>query len=225
MKHLQMVFLRHGHCEGGDIVRGRTDVALSFEGEAQMNQAFNSLPKLPDCVFTSPLQRCQLWSDDIAKQHALPISTLADLQEIDFGDWDGELWQHLYQQYGGQVSAYYANPWDADNTPNNAEPLALFTQRVEQVLLFILQQLSLTKRCEDQSHASSLVVTHGGVIRTVIGLILDMRKSATLYSQLAIPYGALVSVDAYIDDKPLVSLDDISFRLNWPTLSAKIGQH
>lgn len=241
MKHLQLVFLRHGHCQGGDILRGKTDVALSEQGQMQMQQAFDRSALCPTAVYSSPLKRCALFSDLIAKQHRLPITLLDSLQEIDFGQWDGQTWQALYQQHQAQLDAYWANPWQPDNTPPEGEHLVDFSVRVKQSLLQIISQMlnSIDDNAQDESFASehlasgtanqALIVTHGGVMRCVIAQLLGAEGKAGVFTQLQLPYAALMKVDVFIDANGLqmaaqdsLCFDNLSFRLNWPSLTTKI---
>ncbi|WP_434927009.1 histidine phosphatase family protein [Shewanella sp. HL-SH2] len=246
MKHLQLVFLRHGHCLGGEILRGKTDVALSEQGQIQMQQAFNSLALCPAIVYSSPLRRCAVFSDLIAKQHQLPITLLDSLQEIDFGQWDGQTWQALYKLHQAQLDAYWANPWLHENTPPGGEHLVDFSARVKQVLVKIISQMlnSIDGDVQDESFASAkltnetliselpnqaLVVTHGGVMRCIMAQLLGAEGQAGVFTQLQLPYAALMTVDVFIDADDLqmatqgsLCFEKISFRLNWPSLTTKI---
>lgn len=246
MKHLQLVFLRHGHCQGGEILRGKTDVALSEQGQIQMQQAFDSLALCPVAVYSSPLKRCAIFSDFIAKQHLLPITLLDSLQEIDFGQWDGQTWQALYQLHQAQLDAYWANPWQHDNTPPEGEHLVDFSARVKQSLLQIIRQMlnSIDAEIQGESLNSAklasetliselpnqvLIVTHGGVMRCVMALLLGAEGQTGVFTQLQLPYAALMTVDVFIDADDLqmatqgsLCFEKLSFRLNWPSLTTKI---
>ncbi|UJF21606.1 histidine phosphatase family protein [Shewanella sp. OMA3-2] len=241
MKHLQLVFLRHGHCQGGDILRGKTDVALSEQGQIQMQQALDSLALCPAAVYSSPLKRCAVFSDLIAKQHRLPITLLDSLQEIDFGQWDGKTWQALYQQHQPQLDAYWSNPWQPDNTPPDGEHLVEFSARVKQSLLQIISQMlnSIEDNAQDELFANetltsgsanqALIVTHGGVMRCVMAQLLGAEGSAGVFTQFQLPYAALMEVDVFIDSDGLrmaaqdsLCFENLSFRLNWPSLTTKI---
>src|SRR5262245_4016861 len=82
--------LRHGACQGGYIYRGRTDVELSPEGWRQMEQALDTSGGWQRVV-TSPLLRCRIFAQHCAEQLRLPLAVIPELQEINFGTWEGQL--------------------------------------------------------------------------------------------------------------------------------------
>ncbi|MCL1141987.1 histidine phosphatase family protein [Shewanella gaetbuli] len=243
MKHVQLLFLRHGHCQGGEILRGRTDVDLSELGVQQMHHSFTELNELPSIIFSSPLKRCALFSDLIAKQHRLPIRILDGLQEIDFGDWDGQSWQSLYDTYADKIDLYWATPWDKALTPQNGEHFIDFDNRVSACVAAIIKQLLLlpapkaANLNKPDAINKALVVTHGGVIRSVLGHILgdgfsecdakspQNQLARGVFKQFNLPYGALIEIDVFIDANDVVTeplkAQQISCRLNWPMPSFK----
>ncbi|MCL1066698.1 histidine phosphatase family protein [Shewanella olleyana] len=260
MKQAKLILLRHGQCEGGNILRGKTDVSLTPLGLANMqasvkklglNNLANSL-----LIFSSPLIRCSLFAEafaaDInqarlfsesidnktqvaasansslnqeqeqmqeqkqAKNLLLQANLLPQLKEVDFGDWDGQSFDALYQAHPQALDQYWDNPWD--NTPPNGEPMPDFEARVTQGLALITamlhKQLESSKALSGQdskqesgqdsgqgsgeeSTATALVVTHGGVIRHIIGQVLVLERCKGLYAQLAIDYAASVTIDVY----------------------------
>ncbi|MCW3173213.1 histidine phosphatase family protein [Shewanella subflava] len=235
MKHLQLVFLRHGQCQGGDILRGKTNVPLSEKGLTQMQQAFSRLVKLPDVVYSSPLERCLQFSDLIAKQYQLPIKVLDGLQEIDFGEWDGQTWQTLYQHHEAKITAYWANPWEPKHTPPLGEYTVDFSARVQAVVSQIIWQMLQPLAAEvavdpttvkSASTPSALIVTHGGVMRCIMAAILGVEQAAGIFNQFHLPYAAVFHVDVYVDghylehvDQDTFAFNNLSVRLNWPGLS------
>ena len=77
--------MRHGHCEGGKIFRGTTDVELSQQGWKQMQDNADLLHTNWQHIVTSPLQRCAVFSRYIAEQYSIPYNIEEDFHEIDFG--------------------------------------------------------------------------------------------------------------------------------------------
>ncbi|MGS0730603.1 histidine phosphatase family protein, partial [Shewanella sp. 0m-11] len=43
MQTTKVILLRHGECDGGNILRGQVDVALTELGQLQMKKAFSAL--------------------------------------------------------------------------------------------------------------------------------------------------------------------------------------
>ena len=283
MKHAKLILLRHGQCEGGNILRGKTDVALTPLGLANMQARFKQLGLLEStaslAVFSSPLQRCRQFAegmvaeanhsvqfantvndnnahyhkvnaDDVqigvssnsinltSTQSPIQLQLMPQFQEIDFGDWDGQTFDALYQADREGLDRYWDNPWG--NTPPDGEPMADFEARVSDGLATVTQHLAsqikllesndLNHQASPQANyvqiktANALVVTHGGVIRHIISQVLGLERCKGLYSQLAIDYAASVVIDVYWPDVPTIDDKELGqaavkpiYRLNWPS--------
>tara|TARA_R110002126_G_scaffold28545_7_gene95203 strand:+ start:4293 stop:5012 length:720 start_codon:yes stop_codon:yes gene_type:complete len=235
MKRAKIILMRHGECEGGGIFRGRTDVKLTDIGMTQMQQAFIEQQYPISHVFSSPLLRCQLFSQALAQQLSLPLTTLSSLQEIDFGVWDGQSFDAIYQQNPQQFDAYWDNPWLAQNTPDKAESVTDFAARVEAGLMTVVDALwssfaqtdSAQQKPNGDDCPHALVVTHGGVMRCLVGYVLNTGQCSGLFANLAIPYAAIMVLDVYWPDdvdnidrfQPPIKdtkAAKVSFTLHWP---------
>ncbi|GGP86472.1 histidine phosphatase family protein [Shewanella ulleungensis] len=228
MKQAKIIFLRHGECEGGEIARGQIDVALTALGREQMHQAFNGVPLPIKQIFSSPLVRCQYFADVLSQQLSIPVTTLPALQEINFGVWDGQTYDAIYQASPSQFDAYWKDPWHVANTPENGESLVDFSVRVQQGLMAVVDSLWQTLHLASELEVNpqqALVVTHGGVMRCIMAHVLNTSQNNGLFANLAIPYAAIMSIDVYWTEpsdsnEPLtknsVSQPEVSFRLNWP---------
>lgn len=194
--------LRHGELVETGILCGRTDLALSDKGEQQLLNATKNLPEITHC-YSSPLSRCRKFAEQYCQKNALSLQVLAELQEMDFGDWDGKSYQLLWQT--GQteddniatLGNFWQNPWQCP--PPNGETMANFTQRVEQFWQSLLLQLTQTDDKENQS-TNTLVFSHGGVIRYLLAKVLDLPLPGTIHmTNLDVPYGALIHLQIFID--------------------------
>ncbi len=175
--------LRHGACEGGDIYRGSTDVALSSEGWRQMEQATLQSTGW-QTVVTSPLARCRVFAEHCAARLELPLQVVAGLREMDFGEWEGRLLKEVWRSEPQTVSRFYEDP--AAVTPPGGEPTLLAQQRMVEAWQALMGQ------CAGQH---LLLVCHGGVIRLLLSHLLDMSVSAI--ARLHIPYASISRVRVY----------------------------
>mgnify|MGYP003647683723 FL=1 len=178
--------LRHGACDGGEIYRGRTDVALSTEGWQQMVQATASAARW-QAVATSPLQRCRTFAEHCASRFDIPILVIDALREMDFGEWEGRLLQDVWRSDADLVSRFYADPGTV--TPPGGEPVAAAQSRVVEAWKTLLQATA-------GQHL--LLVCHGGVIRLLLSHLLQMPL-ATI-ARLHIPYASIARVQVYRRD-------------------------
>lgn len=178
--------LRHGACQGGEIYRGRTDVALSSAGWQQMEKAI-AIAADWQTVVTSPLSRCRVFAEHCATQFKIPLEVVAGLQEIDFGQWEGKLLQDVWRSDAQLVSQFYNDPGAI--TPPGGEPTTVAQQRV------VESWGNLMQACSGQH---LLMVCHGGVIRLLLSHLLHMPLSAI--ARLHIPYASISRVQVYHRD-------------------------
>ena len=160
-----------------------------------------------------------------AQTKPLEAQFLSDLQEIDFGDWDGRKLDELYQQEGERLAAYWLNPWQAP--PPNGETMASFESRVnyaiEQILAAEFEQLSIALNSialnKDEAQDGTLtptakiwLVSHGGVIRHLMARALGVERAVGFYSQLNLPVAAVVKINVLQDEQ-----GTRYWRLDWPS--------
>lgn len=176
--------LRHGECADGDIFRGRTDSALSELGRQQMQQAIDADGKNWDVLVTSPLQRCAQFSQALADASHTPFKIENHLQEMSFGDWDGLTTAQVEHRDAEALAAYWLDR--ENNTPPNGESLIAFHQRIAQALQQLLEQ-------ERGRHL--LIVTHGGVVRSLMAQCLQMPLKAMAH--IDVPYASRTQIKVF----------------------------
>jgi len=182
--------LRHGECQDGRIFRGRTDSALSRLGEQQMIIALDKLRAYHDgqsqpwqTIISSPLQRCASIAARLStKQH--PPTLEPAFQEIDFGDWDGQLTDEVFAEQPQQLEAFWQD--SSRNTPPNGESLQDFDKRVTRAWKQLLQ---------DQQGKSVLLICHGGVVRMLLAKLLSMALPAL--PNIYVPYGCISRIQIH----------------------------
>jgi broad specificity phosphatase PhoE len=111
----------------------------------------------------------------------LPAETCQDLREVDFGDWTGLSWQQVRERYGIHPFEWLDKLHLAEIP--NGECGRRFRDRVEPCIRGILA------RSEGQSVA---VVCHGGVIRMILSILLDIPLAKT--SVFEIEYASLTQL-------------------------------
>jgi broad specificity phosphatase PhoE len=90
----RIVLVRHGHVPGitPERFRGRTNLELTDQGlaEARATAARIAQHWQPTIVYTSPMQRCVKTGQLIADACRVPTLVLEDLNDIDYGAWQGK---------------------------------------------------------------------------------------------------------------------------------------
>ncbi|CAA0082980.1 Putative phosphoserine phosphatase 2 [Zhongshania aliphaticivorans] len=180
----QIDLLRHGACEGGEIFRGSTDVALSELGWQQMHDKVATMGPNWDHIVSSPLQRCQRFAETLASEQKTPVTVCNDLREMHFGDWEGLPHDVARQQYPQEWSDFWESP--AEASPPNGEAMPDFCRRVT---------TELDRIAEQYRGQSALLVVHGAVIRVMICHWLGMPMGAM--TRLSVPYAGLTRFTVY----------------------------
>ena len=157
---LYLDFLRHGETSLSHTLRGRTDDALTAKGWAQMRSTITQSEQTGqawDVIYSSPLQRCRLFAEQWAEQKQLPLYIEPNLQEMDFGEWEAQSTERLYQLYPDELAQFWQTPLSF--TPPQAESLLTFKSRVVESIQILTQQMYA------QGWTRALIISHGGVIK------------------------------------------------------------
>lgn len=168
--------LRHGEPEGGVKFRGHSDDPLSATGWEQMRGAVGSAGDW-DLVVTSPLRRCADFAAELAARLGVPLETEIRLREIGFGAWEGLTAEQVAASEPDALERFWRDP--ARHTPPGGESLAIFEARVAAGWSELLQRHAGKK---------ALVICHGGVIRLIIALVLEMSR--TNLFRLNVPFAS-----------------------------------
>ncbi|MFN4188654.1 MAG: histidine phosphatase family protein [Acinetobacter johnsonii] len=157
---LYLDFLRHGETSLSHTLRGRTDDALTAKGWAQMRSTITQSEQTGqawDVIYSSPLQRCRLFAEQWAEQKQLPLFIEPNLQEMDFGEWEAQSTERLYQLYPDELAQFWQTPLSF--TLPQAESLLTFKSRVLESVETLTQQMYA------QGWTRALIISHGGVIK------------------------------------------------------------
>ena len=156
--------LRHGAVLGGDRFRGTSDDRLSPDGFAQMRSVAAGLNDW-DALFSSPARRCADLARELTAQRGLPLELMPELGERRFGAWEGRSASEIPI---AELKRFWDDP--VGFTPPGAEPFEELRERV----------LAGWDRILGHKARFPLLITHGGVVRVVLGLVLDIPADALL---------------------------------------------
>lgn len=199
----QLYFIRHGEVEekyhkvfGGS----RIDMGLSPLGLRHGEAVAAWLKNTPlDAIYASPMLRVQQTLAPLASQREMKPEILDGLREVDFGDWTGHRWDEVKSKFG--VSAFdWLEIMEASGIPN-AEDILTFTPRVQEALLHIIQA---------RPHQRVAVFCHGGIIRVMLGLLLDLPL--TRMAHFNIEYGSISVVELLPERKHAVEIELLNFQ-------------
>lgn len=194
--------MRHGEVEESyhRIFGGRIDMNLSPRGHEQAAALATYLRgQTLDAIYVSPMRRAQQTLAPLASQRAQPVVTIPGFREIDFGDWTGLSWEQVHAKFG--IHAFqWLDQVEAATLPNG-ESGEVFRARIEPDLRKILEQH------EGQTVG---IVCHGGVIRMMLSILLEMplRQMASF----EIDYASLTVVERHLHKTEVTLLNFTPWR-------------
>lgn len=152
---------------------GQTDVALPQGYETIHVQLAEQLKNEEfDVLYASPLQRCTLLANTIAGGR--PVIFDERLKELNFGDWENQLWKDLEIL---PEAAVFFNDY-VHVPPPGGESFQQMTDRIAQFMAEL--------KTKHPRH-NVLIVAHGGPIRIIHGLAEGLP--ITDYFKREVPYG------------------------------------
>jgi alpha-ribazole phosphatase len=114
------------------------------------------LARFPEArLMSSPLKRARETAE-IAAGSGRPVEVDADLQEMDFGEWEGLSYDEVAARYPEGVAGW--TEFRADFEFPGGESLADFAVRIERV----------AQRLAEPAAGTAVAFTHGGVVRALI---------------------------------------------------------
>jgi broad specificity phosphatase PhoE len=163
----RLILVRHGETDGESSIRyhGRTDVALSELGRAQMRRAGRAIETLHGGrtfahVFSSPLVRASEGARIVAGD-SIPLVTIDEFAEVHFGLFEGLTADEIRERYPDEFARWNADRLAPSYAYPEGESRADFTNRVERGLERVLTMW--TPRDDD-----ALLIAHRGVIRAIV---------------------------------------------------------
>ncbi|HZT30861.1 MAG TPA: alpha-ribazole phosphatase [Bryobacteraceae bacterium] len=187
--------IRHG--EPASEIRGRCygslDVGLSETGRRRMQEVAHHLSGEPlAAIYSSPRRRATESAAILAGPHACSVTIEPALREIDFGDFEGRTYDEIAARYPALYRQWMETPTTVQ-FPNG--------ESFERMRRRVLTAFAALRRGHQGSAVA--VVTHGGVIRILLGSALRSPRGCLF--RMAQRYAAL-NLLSYLGDHPSVEL-------------------
>ena len=190
----RLVLVRHGSTVHSAARRfsGRNDLALDDAGLAQAHALARRDLGPVAAIASSPLRRTQQTAEAIAERLGLPIETVEDLAETDFGTWEGLTFAQARAQNPAELDAWLASP---DAAPPGGESFTAVGRRVRRGREAVIA-----------AHAGEtvVVVTHVTPIKLLVRFALDAPPAAMF--RLFLDTASVSVVDYYADGNSMVRL-------------------
>ena len=108
----RITLFRHGEVEGINPpqFRGRLDLELTPRGVIQAERTRDYLKSLgtPEAIYTSPMERCQRTARIIGDSCGIAPRFTAELNDIDYGDWQGKTHEEVRQNDPERLQSGFA---------------------------------------------------------------------------------------------------------------------
>ncbi|MET0986822.1 MAG: histidine phosphatase family protein [Steroidobacteraceae bacterium] len=177
---MEFVLIRHTRCEvAGGTCYGRLDVPLASSAAEDIAHALDRTPRV-DRVCASPAQRCLELARKLAMRDRCELRVLDELQELDFGAWEGMSWGEIPRP---QSDEWAEDPWN--RRPARGETESELWARVTSVAEHLLQATHIQRVA---------VVSHGGPLR-ILRSFLTQAPASDCWS-LSMELGEVVLVTA-----------------------------
>lgn len=182
-----VILIRHGQTDENvsGKISGQGPAPLNVRGREQARFAAEVLTGLGVThIFSSPVERARQTATILAQHLQLSIAEMADLREVEYGEWEGRFFHEIrqspiaHQVFNDPVHAVFPS----------GESLPAVQERGVQVIETVRS-----------SHPRGVlaVVSHGDVIRTVLAHYLGMPFNE--YRRINLDLGALSVLELFED--------------------------
>ncbi|MBI1978238.1 MAG: alpha-ribazole phosphatase [Candidatus Omnitrophica bacterium] len=165
---MKLFLVRHGETKWVKEGRyqGSTDVPLNSGGAKQARALARLLKKeAPLAVYSSRLGRARETARYIAKACGKKVVSDPRLNEVSFGEWEGEFHREIATRFPERARRWYSGKWTS--RPPGGESLRSLGKRVGSFLNDFSKRFGTKK-------GSCVVVTHGGPIRMFLIQVLGI---------------------------------------------------
>ncbi len=193
---IHFILIRHGETPWTKERRyqGSADTTLTKEGERQIKRFVTAVRRYdPDLIFSSSLKRAKQSANILAYPLGKRLKIDQRLNELSFGVWEGKTADELVQENDPAFAQWIKGEIF---TPEGGESIISFEKRVT----------SFINDCRKKhDNKKMIIVTHGGVIRMFIKVILDLPVKNLF--QFRIDPGTITILGDYQYTKQLIQIN------------------
>lgn len=175
---MEIYLIRHTKpCVAKGICYGQSNIDVAESFEEELKKLFIKIPKKFDSIYSSPLKRCKRLAENLISDEIIYDD---NLKELNFGDWELRNWN--------EIDRVELNSWMSDyvnNAPPNGESYKDLLGRIKYFW---------TENIIASSNKKIAIITHAGVIRATISMILktDLKSSVNI----SIDYGNVTCIQS-----------------------------
>jgi broad specificity phosphatase PhoE len=199
---MNLLLVRHGETPWNREGRyqGRTDVALTAEGEAQARALGKRLAGIPIAIaITSPLARTRGTAEAILGDRGITLETDEALIEISHGQWEGQLASDIEISHAEMFGTWRTRPDRDVPAGPGAETMGDVEERAWPILVRTCARLGAAE--------TALIVAHDAVNRVLLCRVLGLPMTRVWTFRQA-PSALNVLSGSSIADLQVVRLND-----------------
>lgn len=185
-KQCRLILIRHGETDWNAQKRyqGWTDIPLNANGKEQVKLLASELQNRPiRAIYSSPLQRAKQTAEIIKEVHPFDIVEFDHLKEAGYGHLEGSTFYEIQEKLGDRLAI-------AENLSHSERLKFRIVEGQESLEEIALRASScLIQIAKRHLGEEVVVVTHGGVIRSMIFYYLKKDfLSINIKNAQAIPF-------------------------------------
>ena len=195
-----LLLIRHGITQSNieNIYMGFSEETLNQEGFSQVDQLSLRLKKIPiAAIYSSPLKRTTATAERISKDRNIEITTLDDLKEIDFGDWEGLPKETIKQKWPLLYDQIKADPGNIVLPEGES-----FKDAMERSIK-AFEEISSTN-----ANKCAVIITHEIIIKMMIIHVLN--ASTNIYSRFQNDWTSISKITISGRERKLITANDTS---------------
>lgn len=200
-----IIFLvRHGQTKSNvfGFYMGRSEEDLDETGYSQVRRLAPRLASQPlTAIYTSPLKRAYATAEIIAEPHALKLTALDGINEIDLGDWQG---RHM-----DEVRQKWPDIWNQ----SRIDPSGIAMPHGESFKQVATRAVHTFDSLVASHNGDFMIVTHDIIIRIIVAHVLGVPTS--IYRRLEINNASLSVIKVIDSKRVLLALNDTSHLGGW----------
>lgn len=164
---MRLILIRHGETDWNVTLKyqGQNQIPLNMQGRKQSELAAQRLQRTPiAAIYTSDIKRAWETADIIGEMLGLKPQPMAELREIDVGQWEGLTPEELYRRFPEHMAEYERDP--ARTVRLGGESYAQLQARA----LIALKRIEEAHNLEE----TILAISHGGTIRALLCHVIGL---------------------------------------------------
>jgi len=184
-KFTTLDLLRHGELETTGLFCANPDEPLSEKGFQDLTRITKNMQW--DVLASSPYKRCCSFVKVLKKERNDSVVMFdSAFQEMNFGRWEGIPTKQIWQDEPEKLNQLWQAPQDF--IAPEGESMQAFTHRVNEGLKALIS---------NHRNQSILLVTHAGVIRSILSMALEINPISAL--KINVGYAQMIRLHCYPD--------------------------